>query len=105
MGFRLALGLAFALAELALSSPGATADRAPSPVERAHAAILERLDAAKHFLGSEVANDLIVRLDDDLAYEGADAPAGYAPGDWNETAANVIRLDLEFADQVVAGSP
>jgi poly(3-hydroxybutyrate) depolymerase len=98
------LGLALGVGGFVLPSSGATIE-GPSSLERAHAAILERLDVARRFLGADVTNDVIVRLDDDIGYEGAEMPAGYTAADWSETAANVIRLDLELTEQVLAGSP
>lgn len=105
MRFRFALGLVFGAAGLALPCPAVPADPTSAQLDRAHAAILGRLDTAKRFLGADVANDIIVRLGDDVAYAGAEPPPGYGPADWNETVANVVRLDVELADQIVAATP
>lgn len=96
------LGLALG-AGLVAPCSGATAER--SSLERAHSAILDRLDAAKRFLGADVAADIVVRLGDDLGYKDADVPPGYTAADWSETIGNVMRLDVELADQIIAGTP
>src|ERR1700693_2882770 len=103
MRFRFVLGVALA-AGLVSPCAGATPER-PSQVERAHAAILERLDAARRFLGVDVANDVVGRLHDDLGYETAEVPPDYTAAALSETVANIVRLDVELTDQVIAGTP
>jgi len=80
------------------------ADAPATPVERAHAALLERLAAAKHFLGADITNDVIVRLGDDKDYRASDRPADYPAADWDETVANIIRLDTALVDQAISGT-
>jgi poly(3-hydroxybutyrate) depolymerase len=95
-------GLWLGVALLAASTPVFGADEAATPVERAHFALLERLAAAKHFLGNDIANDVIVRLGDDKDYRAADRPADYPAADWDETVANIVRLDTALVDQAIS---
>lgn len=66
--------------------------------------MLDRLPAAKHFLGNDITSDVIVRLGDDKDYRAEDRPADYPAADWDETVANIIRLDTALVDQALSGT-
>jgi len=96
--------LAAALASAAsLARAGAQSAPVPSQIERARTLFLEKLGVAKSFLGDDITNDILERLQDDAFHADDQPPAGMAAADWATTHSNVLRLDGELVDQVVNG--
>ncbi len=104
VGLRVVLACALALAAAVLPAR-AVADQDRSALEQKRAAIVDRVANVRQFLGADLTNDVIVRLLDDEGYAREAAPENYERADWDETAANVLRLDLELADQTLAEAP
>jgi poly(3-hydroxybutyrate) depolymerase len=76
---------------------------------RTVAEALQRFDAARPRiaaeLGADAATDFRHRLFDDLDRQRMQVPESYAPADWAEAVANIVALDIEAVDQLVAGTP
>jgi predicted esterase len=85
----------------AAAEPAAPARTVAEAMQR-YADALPRVEAE---LGAEAAAAFGRRLFDDLERQSEPAPEGYAAADWTETVANVLKLDMEAVDQLVAGTP
>ncbi|HYW54486.1 MAG TPA: hypothetical protein VE826_10975 [Dongiaceae bacterium] len=76
---------------------------------RTIAEAMQRYDAARPLidaeLGRDVAADFRRRLFDDAERPNLPGPENYAPADWAESVASIMKLDLEAVDQLVAGTP
>ena len=94
---------------MAVAAVPATAAAEPPPPARTVVEAMQRYAEAKSRieaeLGAEEAAAFGRRLFDDLERQGEPAPDGYGAADWSETVANVLKLDLEAADQLAAGTP
>ena len=99
-------GLALLLSFGAAAVPAGAAAEPAAPARTVAEAMQRYADARPRIeveLGAEGAAAFGRRLFDDLERQNEPAPDGFAPADWSETVANVIKLDMDAVDQLVAG--
>ncbi len=81
--------------------PGTAPNRIADALER-YESVRARTEAE---LGIIEAAQLHNRLFDDLELQAAPPPDGYSAADWADTVAGELSLDVQAADQIVAGTP
>src|SRR5271165_4165852 len=93
-----------ALALVCLLYPAfARADQPAPQIVEAQRALLAHVDEARRVLGNDVANDLLLRLQDENQPHDFERPAEIAPEVWNERLATIARLDASLVTQVLGG--
>jgi poly(3-hydroxybutyrate) depolymerase len=97
----LALGAPCVVAQPAAAAATTVQPGAIAGAMERYAAARARVDVE---LGADGATDFGRRLFDDLELQQTPPPEGYAPEDWADTVAAVVRLDLDAVDQLVSGT-